>query len=110
MHLVTNEKLAQRRFRLGTAFHLAALGILGVGLLISLQSPGDQLLLLAPYVALLLFLIPYYFGKSYIQRYGPKNRQDAALAQATKGLDNRYTLINFATARLPDYLLIGPGG
>jgi hypothetical protein len=118
MQLVTNEKLAKRRFRLGTAFHLAALAILMAGLFASLQLPEggpdaedyQTVRLLIPYAAILLFLVPYYFGKQYIQRYGPKNRHDAALASATKGLDNRYTLLSFPSGGLPDYLVIGPGG
>src|SRR5438094_2511199 len=115
MQLVTNEKLAKSRFRLGTAFHLTALGILMAGLYASLQLPETQgeyqtIRLIIPYVAILLFLVPYYFGKQYIQRYGPKNRYDASLAQATKGLDNRYSLFSFPSGRLPDYLVVGPGG
>jgi len=124
MQLVTNEKLAKSRFRLGTVLHLVALAILMVGLFASLQLPQvfallhftpepgqiEAIQLFAPYAAIIVFLIPYYVGKHFIQRYGPKNRADGVLAQAAKGLDNRYTLVAFASGRLPDYLMVGPGG
>lgn len=113
MQLVTNEKLATSRFRLGTVLHMVALAVLIAGLFVSLQvtpTTTNPVLLFAPYLAIIVFFVPYFFGKQLVQRYGPKHRQDAALAQAIKGLDNRYTLITFAAPNLPDYLLVSPNG
>src|SRR3954469_5009983 len=113
MQVETNQKLVRRRFRIGTGFHITALAILGIGLYLSLSAPvetSETVRIFAPYIALIIFLIPYYFGKHYLQRYSPKSRADSAIAQAGKGLDNRYSLINFSSSKLPDYLLVGPLG
>jgi len=112
MQLVTNEKLARRRFRMGTYLYGAAMVVLMGALLANLYLPAEyeSLKLLAPFVALPVFFVPYLLSRDYIQRYGPRNRQDAALAQATKGLDQRYTLFAFPAANLPDYVLVGPPG
>ena len=112
MQLVVNEKLAKSRLRLGTILHFIGLAVLAVGLYVSLQArdPSDTLLVVLPWVAILAFFIPNQLGKRYLQRYGPRNRQDAALAQAAKGLDNRFSLLAFAEPGLPDYLLVGPAG
>src|SRR3954451_14637821 len=54
--------------------------------------------------AVLLFSLPI------VNRWGPRYRQDGPLEKALKGLDNRYTLVNYAAGGLPDHLLIGPSG
>ena len=55
-------------------------------------------------LAVLLFSLPI------VNRWGPRYRQDGPLEKALKGLDNRYTLVNYAAGGLPDHLLIGPSG
>jgi hypothetical protein len=113
MQVVTNEKLAKSRFRLGTAFHLLGLLVLAAGLYLSLQADqatAEPWRVWAPWAAIVLFLVPNFLGKRFLQRYGPKTRQDAALALAAKGLDNRYSLVSFPGGGLPDYLLVGPTG
>jgi hypothetical protein len=60
--------------------------------------------------ALLLGIFLWQVSVYYSRRWGRRDRQDVVLARALKGLDNRYSLIAFADARLPDYLLLGPHG
>jgi hypothetical protein len=112
MQLVTNEPLARRRFRIGTYLYGAAMVVLMAALLANLYLPQEYetAKLLAPFLALPIFFVPYLLSRDYIQRYGPRNRQDAALAQAGKGLDQRFSLVSFPSGKLPDYLLIGPSG
>lgn len=107
MHVVVNQKLARDRVRLASAFHFAALGVFAVGLWISWTQP-DQIL--GSYAAIVVGLLLYNFGQIFLRRWGPRFRQDGLLVKALKGLDNRYVLLAFASSKLPDYILAGPGG
>jgi hypothetical protein len=110
VQVVTNEARARGELRKGNALLFASMGLFLFGMVQSCQSApsaeADALatVTLALSAAVLLFSLPL------INRWGPRFRQDAALAKALKGLDNRYTLLNFAGGGLPDYLLVGPGG
>ena len=107
MHVVVNQRLVRDRVRRASVFHFSALGVFGVGLWLSLTYP-DQIL--GSYAAIVMGLLLYNFGQSALRRWGPRFRQDAVLGKALSGLDNRYSFLAFPSAKLPDYILLGPSG
>jgi hypothetical protein len=108
MHVVVNQKLVRGRVRIASALHLAALAIFALGLWFSLTYGEEQIL--ASYASIIVGLILYNFGQIFLRRWGPRFRQDGVLAKALRGLDNRHTFLGFVSSKLPDYLLVGPGG
>lgn len=107
MHVVVNQQLVHNRVRLATVCHVIALGVFGVGLWVSWVEPEQ---ILGSYAAIVVGLLLYNLGQVFLRRWGPRYRRDAVLAKALKGFDNRYTLLAFASTKLPDYILVGPGG
>jgi hypothetical protein len=107
---VTNEVLARRQLRRGNLYLFAAMAVFAAGFAVAWLRPEDLLSSTVSFGALLLGIFLWQVSLYFTRRWGPRQRQDAALARALKGLDNRYTLVSFADARLPDYLLIGPQG
>ena len=111
MQVVVNHSLVRSKVRLAWLFHLSALIVYAAGLWLSTVQPEGSLestgLLFGAMAAGLLL---YSVGQSPLRRWGPRFRQDAALARALKGLDDRYTLLAFPATALPDYILVGPGG
>ena len=107
MHVIVNQKLARDRVRLASGFHFVALGVFAIGLWISWTQPEQ---ILGSYTAIVVGLLLYNFGQIFLRRWGPRFRQDRLLADALKGLDNRYVLLAFTSSKLPDYILAGPGG
>lgn len=132
MQIVQNERLIKRESRiaatlLGITFLILAAGLFlsieaerwvhGIGPLVFDLGPSFPIIDLGPsfpiivtYVIVIVGMILYYIGNVRLRRYGPKYRQDARLRQLLKGLDDRYTLYTFLDAKLPDYILAGPGG
>jgi hypothetical protein len=110
MLTVTNEALARRQVRRSNWFLFAAVGVLAAGFALSLIGSDEQTLGVVSLSALLLGIFLWQVSLYFTRRWGARHRQDGALARALKGLDNRYTLVSFAEARLPDYLLVGPHG
>jgi hypothetical protein len=112
MQVVVNQDLVRRRVRLASAFHLTALLVFAIGLFISWnqQEEIDWEHTVGAYTAIVIGLVLYNFGQVFLRRWGPRFRQDGALARALKGLDNRYTFLAFRSTKLPDYILVGPGG
>lgn len=108
MQLVVNQPLVKSRVRIASAFHMGALAIFAVGLWFSWTYGEEQIL--ASYAAIVIGLLLYNFGQVYLRRWGPRFRQDGVLAKALRGLDNRHTLLAFPAGKLPDYILVGPGG
>jgi hypothetical protein len=110
VQVVTNETRARGELRKGNALLFASMGLFLFGMTQSCQAAptaeaeAASTLILAMAAAVLLVCL------SYVNRWGPRFRQDGPLEKALKGLDNRYTLVNFAGGGLPDHLLIGPGG
>jgi hypothetical protein len=110
MQLVANQQLVKNRVRLGTAFHLAALAIFAIGLVISLQVDATREMPIASWVAIAIGLVFYSLGQTQLRRWGPRHRQEEQLGQAIRGLDDRYKLYAFISSSLPDYILVSPAG
>jgi hypothetical protein len=110
VYVVKNEALARRQIRRGNWFLFGALGVFAAGFAVASFRGDDELSSIFTLGALLLGVFCWQISLYYTRRWGPKERQDVPLVNALKGLDNRYTLVVFSAARLPDYLLLGPLG
>lgn len=103
MKVIRNDSYIDRRSKIGRYTSLAALIVLGVGMLISIARP--QLIIWAfgsLLVGLLLSLIGIYYGN----RFSRVDRPDVVLTKALKGLDDRYFLYHYRTPTA--HLLVGP--
>ncbi|MFN8632702.1 MAG: hypothetical protein U0893_02520 [Chloroflexota bacterium] len=111
MHVVVNEKLISTRVKIASAAHLAALAVFAVGLFISWSNPEPTYEQMAgAYTAIIVGLVLYNVGQFFLRRFGPRSRVEGVLSKTLKGLDRRYTLLAFPSTKLPDYILVGPGG
>src|SRR5438105_173263 len=110
MQLVANQQLVRNRARLGVGFHIGALVVFAIGLVLSLQIDATREVPLASWAAILLGLVLYTLGQTQLRRWGPRHRQEEQLGQAIRGLDDRYKLFAFLSSSLPDYILVSPAG
>jgi hypothetical protein len=110
MQLVANQQLVKNRVRLGLGLHISALAVFALGLALSIQIDATQQLPIASWAAILFGLVLYSLGQTQLRRWGPRNRQEEALGQAIRGLDDRYKLYAFLSSSVPDYILVTPAG
>jgi hypothetical protein len=110
MQLVVNQQLVKNRVRLGLGFHITALAVFGLGLVLSTQIDATRELPWESWAAILAGLVLYSLGQTQLRRWGPRNRQEEQLGQAIRSLDDRYKLYAFLSSSLPDYILVSPGG
>lgn len=110
MRLYVNEGLVRRRVRASLLYLALSLLFLVGGFLASVAEPDISRSYLISFSALAVGIAFWARNQTHLQRWGPRGRQDGAIARALKGLDNRYELLCFAAANLPDYLLVGPFG
>src|SRR2546429_6109916 len=110
MQLVANQQLVKNRVRLGLGFHVTALVVFALGLVLSTQIDATRELPWESWVAILAGLGLYSLGQTQLRRWGPRNRQEEQLGQAIRSLDQRYTLYAFLSSSWPDYILISPAG
>lgn len=105
MKVYINEAYVQRRAAVGKWASLLGIAVLAGGFIVSLRQPG---LFLVSLGSLLLGFLLSNVGIYYANRYMHRDRPDAVLAQALKGVDNRYALYQFL---LPaSQVLREPGG
>lgn len=111
MQLVSNDRLAENRVKLGTGLWIVSMAVFGLSWFGSIQQPGtfgaDPWLWT---IALIVGFGCFLLGRTQIRRWGPTRRQTEALEKQIKGLDDRFRLYSFLSSSLPDYILIGPGG
>ena len=105
MRVINNDRAIRHRARLGQIANLAGLVVLGGGLAISLLRPQWSMYTLG---LLVIGVIASQYGIVTSYRYARKPRPDEELANALKGLDDRYRLYNYF---LPPYhVLLTPRG
>jgi hypothetical protein len=111
MQLVANQQLVKNRVRLGLGFHISALAVFALGLLLTTQAtdPGRDLPWQS-WLAIVIGLGLYSLGQTQLRRWGPRNRQEETLGKAIRALDERYKLYAFLSSSLPDYVLVSPAG
>jgi len=105
MNIIKNEKLIRRNGKIGQWTSLGALGVLGIGMYISIKQPE---LFIWSMAALLAGFSMSQMGMYYGNRWGRSPRPDELLDAALKGLPGDFTLYHFATPA--SHLLVGPAG
>ena len=110
MQMIANQQLVKNRVRLGLGFHITALVVFGLGLVLSTQIDTTRELPWESWLAIICGLILYSLGQTQLRRWGPRNRQEEQLGQAIRSLDDRYKLYAFLSTSLPDYILVSPAG
>ena len=110
MQLVANQQLVKNRVRLGLGFHITALLVFGIGVVLSTQIDATRELPWPSWLAIVCGLVLYSLGQTQLRRWGPRNRQEEQLGQAIRSLDDRYKLYAFLASSLPDYILVSPAG
>lgn len=111
MRLITNEKLVTRNAKIGhytsRAGFIALIAALALNIFslanISNPAPG---LLTAFFAVLLIAMVLTSIGNVFTARWG--QRPDRGLAEALKGLDDRYALYNYRLGA--SHVLAGPSG
>ncbi len=105
MKVIKNEKLIKRNRQIGQWTSLAALVILVVGAVISIQRPEwFNYSLIALLVGFTLTQVGMYYGN----RFSRSPRPDELLDAGLKGLPGDYTIYHYASPAA--HLLIGPAG
>ena len=107
MKIIVNDVLIARRARLGKIATLVGLGLLVVGLIVSLVLPQT------PYFwvslgCLLGGIVASSIGGANLSRWAREPRADQVLARSLKGFDDRYQLYNY-TLPAPHVLLTPTG-
>ena len=110
MQLHRNEALLRSRLRVSVVYFVASLVCLLGGFIVSSRLPDLSMQYMVSLTTLGFGMVLWWQNKVYLTRWGPKSLQDPALAQGLRGVDSRFHLFSFASARLPDYLLVGPMG
>lgn len=111
MQIVTNSSYLQSRTNLGNYLNFGSMGLLIVGMVLSFMTDRiGPMAIWYSYVALILALLLLNLSRPFTRRFGPKWRQDQWLIPNLKGLDNQATLFNYASAGLPDHVLVAPSG
>jgi len=113
MTTYTNHKLVSKKATMAKRVSLVGLGVLLVGLAITL--PGlfnpvgqNEWYLRSSYFALILGTIISTIAMRYTEKWFIKPRNDQRLDKAARGLDHRYRLINYYTPA--EHVLLTPTG
>jgi hypothetical protein len=104
MQIIINNKIINRKTRIGQITTLAGLGVLAVGFVLSLKPENTNLAFGALIAGFVLTQIAVYHGN----RWGKSPREDELVAKGLKGLGKQNTLYTF-TSPVP-YLAVGPMG
>ncbi len=111
MQVVTNGAYVRSRTNLGNYMNFGSMALLVVGMALSLMMDRiGTIAIWISYAALILALLLLNVSRPITRRFGGKFRQDQWLIPNLKGLDNRATLFNFASSKLPDHILVAPSG
>ena len=94
MQLVANQQLVKNRVRLGLGFHISALAVFALGLVLSTQIDATRELPWESWVAILAGLGLYSLGQTQLRRWGPRNRQEEQLGTAIRTLDEGFRSID----------------
>ncbi len=96
MRVIQNDQYIKSRGRIGRYALFGGLGILVVGLLISLNPQGFDLFPIS-LACLIIGVILSQVGGYYVRRFDRGDLPHLALSKALKGFDDRYTLVHYGT-------------
>ena len=105
MRIISNESKIRRNARIGQVAAILGLLILLAGMIVAFRWPN---LFTYSWGALLLGFILSQVGIYFGNRWGRRPRPDEHLANALKGLDDRFSLYNWSSP--VSHLLVGPAG
>lgn len=113
MRVYTNQSLIARRARLGKYASWGGLGVLAIGMVLSIKSnPANassyQITLLGSFACLIAGFILANIGSYNMRRFGRSPRPDERLAKELKGFDDRYVLFTWTLPAA--YVFLGPSG
>lgn len=106
MRVTVNTKLVRRRSRLGMITSLAGIGVLAVGMIVSLNRQEN--LLWISLVALIVGFLLAQLGSYNLRRYARRPSPVQVLEAAMKGFDDRYHL--YAWSLPAPFVLLAPQG
>ena len=107
MKIIVNDQLIARRARLGKILTFGGLGLLLIGLIISMTMAPSSFILVS-LGCLLGGIIASSIGTVNMNRWIREPRADQVLARGLKGFDDRYLLYNY-TLPAPHVLLTPTG-
>jgi hypothetical protein len=105
VRIVENQKYIQRRAQIGRYAFFGGLGVLLVGLIISLNPAWISLFPLT-FVCLIVGALLSQVGGYYTRRFDRGVLPHLALSKALKGFDDRYTLVHYGTPA--SHVLLAP--
>jgi len=108
MKIIKNEKRINRNGRIGRWAILAALGILGTGMYLSITNTTNPQMFTYSAIALIVGFVLMQIGIYMGNRYGRSPRPDEKLDTGLKGLQNDFVLYHYSTP--VSHLLLGPAG
>jgi len=108
MKIIKNEKRISRNGRIGRWAILAALGILGTGMYLSITNTTNPQMFTYSAIALIVGFVLMQIGIYMGNRYGRSPRPDEKLDTGLKGLQNDFVLYHYSTP--VSHLLLGPAG
>lgn len=100
-----NERAIQRNAKLGKILTFGGLGILVLGLVLSVAYPAQVNAVLG---MALVGVLASQFGMVFYNRWSRQPRMDQVLDEAVKGLDSRYAMFHY-TLSTP-HVLVTPSG
>jgi hypothetical protein len=100
-----NERMIRRNGRLGKILTFGGMGVLVLGLILSVAYPAQINAVLG---IALVGVLSSQFGMVFYNRWSRRPRMDEVLDDAVKGLDSRYALFHY-TLNSP-HVLVSPAG
>lgn len=105
MKIIKNEKLITRNSKIGQWLNLGSLGVLGLGIYISVTRPE---LFIVSLVSLLIGYIMSQVSMYMGNRWGRSPRPDEKIDAGLKGMHSEFNMYHYSTP-VP-HLLVGPAG
>jgi hypothetical protein len=105
MQRYADERMIKRNGTLGKVLTFGGLGVMVLGLVISVSQPQQANLVLA---MALVGVLASQLGLAFYTRWGRRPRMDEILDEALKGLDGRYALFHYSLGT--SHLLVTPAG
>jgi hypothetical protein len=109
MRLVTHTKLVQRNLIIGKYAFMAGMALLLAALAVNIYAisqPNNPQLVIYAFSTFLVGITATNIGTAFNNRWG--HRSDKSLADALKGVDDKFTLYNYRLGA--SHVLVGPGG
>jgi hypothetical protein len=105
MQRYANETMIRRNAQMGKVMLIGGLGLLVLGVVVSVFRPNDQALVIAMAMG---GMFTSQFGMAFTTRWGRRPRLDEVLDDAFKGMDGRTSLFHYCLGT--HHALVAPNG